>query len=66
MTFEKIFQKTVLCQNTGKGTEVFVCICFSKKLIWRIPQIPPEETAVYVSGCNLFIENHKSDHYLNS
>ena len=21
MTFEKIFQNTVLCQNTGKGTE---------------------------------------------
>ena len=39
MIFEKIFQNTVLCQNTGKateGTEVFVRICFSKKLIWRI------------------------------
>ena len=38
-TFEKIFQNTVLCQKTGKateGTEVFVRICFSKKLIWRI------------------------------
>ena len=36
MTFEKIFQKTVLCQNPGKGTEgteTFVRICFSKKLI---------------------------------
>ena len=41
MTFEKIFQNTVLCQNTGKateGTEVFVRICFRKKLIWRISQ----------------------------
>ena len=39
MTFEKIFQNTVLCQNTGKateGSEVFVRMCFSKKLIWRI------------------------------
>ena len=39
MIFENIFQNTVLRQNTGKateGTEVFVRICFSKKLIWRI------------------------------
>ena len=40
MTFEKIFQNTVLCQSTGKateGTEVFVLMCFRKKLIWGIP-----------------------------
>ena len=45
MTFEKIFQNTVLCQNTGKateGTEVFDRICFSKKLIWRISQNSPK------------------------
>ena len=33
MTFEKIFQNTVLCQDTGKGTErteVFARICFRK------------------------------------
>ena len=39
MTFEKIFQNTVYCQNTGKateGAEVFDRICFSKKLISRI------------------------------
>ena len=45
MTFEKIFQNIVLCQNTGKttqGTEVFVRICFRKKLIWRISQTSPK------------------------
>ena len=41
MTLEKIFQNTVLCQNTDKateGTEVFVRIRFTKKLIRRISQ----------------------------
>ena len=41
VTFEKNFQNTLLCQKTGKateGTEVFVRICFTKKLIWRISQ----------------------------
>ena len=41
MNFEKVFQNTVLCQNIGEateGTEVFVRICFSKQLIWRISQ----------------------------
>ena len=41
MTFEKIFQNSVLCQNTGKeteGTEVFAQIRFSKKPNWKISQ----------------------------
>ena len=41
MTFENIFQNTVLCQNTGKRTEVtevFARKCFRKKLIWEISQ----------------------------
>ena len=41
MTFEKIFRNTVFCQNTGKATEgfeVFIRICFSKKLISIISQ----------------------------
>ena len=49
MTFEKIFQNTVLCQNTGKatqGTEVFVRICFSKKLSEEFHKIHPKETMI--------------------
>ena len=41
MNFEKVFQNTFLCQNIGEateGTEVFIRICFSKQLIWRISQ----------------------------
>ena len=49
MTFEKIFQNTVLCQNTGKatqGTEVFARICFSKKLSEEFHKIHPKETMI--------------------
>ena len=41
VTFKKIFQNTVLCQKTCKGsegTEVFARICFRKKLVWNISQ----------------------------
>ena len=43
MTFEKIFQNTILCQNTGKGTERTEVFDFRSENFYKIH---PKETVM--------------------